>query len=204
MARPGSTCLLGVCFGPYVFFICWVGNRLLRISITRVNCVKLTHVSEQRTRAACVKQVWCSNCTIWTRLTNNNDFSISEPLFPPVAGVSALPAGSKWSSWMMPRTLSMTKRLLSPGSTTREGGTGIGPRALALVSSICQGSMGLVSRRSSICQCSMGMKPLLNHGSITREGGTGIGLRALELVSSICQGSRVWCCLLYTSPSPRD
>ena len=53
---------------------CWVGNRLLRISMTRVKCVKSTHVSEQRTRAACVKHVCCSNCTIRTRPSDNYFF----------------------------------------------------------------------------------------------------------------------------------
>ena len=45
----------------------WVDNRLLRISMTRLKCVKSTHVSEQRTRAAYLKHVWCSNCTKRTR-----------------------------------------------------------------------------------------------------------------------------------------
>ena len=56
---------------------CWVGNRLLRISMTRVKCVKSTHVSEQRTRAACVKHVWCSNFTMRIRrYENNSDFRV--------------------------------------------------------------------------------------------------------------------------------
>ena len=48
--------------------LCCVGSRLLlRIRMTLVKCVKSTHVSEQRTRAASVKHVCCSNCTMLTR-----------------------------------------------------------------------------------------------------------------------------------------
>ena len=50
-----------------LYFLFWVCNRLVRVSMIRVKLVKSTHVSEQRTRTACVKHVGCANCPIWTR-----------------------------------------------------------------------------------------------------------------------------------------
>ena len=39
------------------FLLLGMGNQLLRISMTRVKCVKSTHVSEQQTRAACLTRL---------------------------------------------------------------------------------------------------------------------------------------------------
>ena len=50
-----------------ISFFGWVTDYCVS-GMTRVKCVRRTHVSEQRTRSACVKHVWCSNCNIRTRL----------------------------------------------------------------------------------------------------------------------------------------
>ena len=59
--------LFGWVYVVGLIIFCWLGNRLLRISMPRVKYFNSTHVSEQRTRAACVKHVLCSNCNIRTR-----------------------------------------------------------------------------------------------------------------------------------------